>query len=120
MSKLKATWSIDLKAMEHTDRGYHMDIEPGGLYEIWLSLDVHPKPAIAISRIPAHLDQIETWEVLVDGILITQRAGRIFRTGTAKPHPSNMETMMLAMLAMKEEIQHTEDQKILKLLSEMT
>jgi hypothetical protein len=117
MSKLKATWSIDLKAMEHTDRGYHMDIEPGGLYEIWRTLDVRPKPAIAISRIPAHLDQIETWEVLVDGILITQRAGRIFRTGTAKPHPSDLEEIMSAM---KEEIQHVEDQKILKLLSEMT
>ena len=44
MPKLKATWSIDLKAMEHTDRGYHMDIEPGGLYEIWLPFDEHPKP----------------------------------------------------------------------------
>lgn len=117
MSKLKATWSIDLKAMEHTDRGYHMDIEPGGLYEIWRSLDVHPKPAIAISRIPDHLDHIEIWEVLVDGILITQRAGRIFRTGTAKPHPSSVEEIMSAM---KEGIQRTEDQKILKLLSEMT
>jgi len=112
MPKLKATWSID-----HTDRGYHMDIEPGGLYEIWRTLDVHPKPTIAISRIPDHLDHIEIWEVLVDGILITQRAGRIFRTGTAKPPPSNMEAIMSAM---KEEIQHVEDQKILKLLSEMT
>jgi len=117
MPKLKATWSTDLKSMERIDRGYHMDIEPGGLYEIWLSLDVRPKPAIAIRHIPDYLDQIETWEVLVDGILITQRAGRIFRTGTAKPPPSNMEAIMSAM---KEEIQHVEDQKILKLLSEMT
>jgi hypothetical protein len=117
MPKLKATWSIDLKAMEHTDRGYHMDIEPGGLYEIWRSLDIHPKPAVAISRIPAHLDHIEIWGVLVDGILITQRAGRIFRTGTAKPHPGSMEEIMSAM---KEGIRHTEDQKMLKCLSEMT
>jgi hypothetical protein len=116
MPKLKATWSIDLKEMEHTSRGYHMDIEPGGLYEIWRSLDVHSRPAIAIRQIPDHL-HIEIWEVLVDGILITQRAGRIFRTGTAKPHPSSMEEIMSAM---KEGVQHVEDQKILKLLSEMT
>jgi hypothetical protein len=94
-----------------------MDIEPGGLYEIWRSLDIHPNPAVAISRIPAHLDHIEIWEVLVDGILITQRAGRIFRTGTAKPHPSSMEEIMSAM---KEGIRRTEDQKFLKRLSEMT
>lgn len=112
MSKLKATRSID-----HTSRGYHMDIEPGGLYEVWLPFNEHPKPAIAIRHIPGHLDHIEIWEVLVDGRLITQRAGRIFRTGTAKPPTGSMEEIMSAM---KEGIQHTEDQKILKLLSEMT
>jgi hypothetical protein len=116
VKKLKATWQVDTKVLEDVQRGYEMTIEPGGLYEVWLILDDHPKPAIAI-RPASPLDHIEIWEVLVDGQLITQRGGRIFGTGTAKPHPSSMEEIMSAM---KEEIRRTEDQKMLKLLSEMT
>jgi hypothetical protein len=94
-----------------------MDIESGGLYEVWLSLDDHPKPAIAIRHIPDHLARIEIWEVLVDGTLMAQRAGRIFRTGTAKPHLSAIDEIQ-QMIA--DQVRHMEDQKFLKLLSEMT
>ena len=116
MKKLKATWSIDAKAFENGARGYEMVIEPGGLYEVWLALDDHPKPAITI-RPASPLDHIEIWEVLVDGRLITQRGGRIFRTGTAKPHPGALDKMQKMIM---DQIAHAEDQKFLKLVSEMT
>lgn len=112
MSKLKATRSID-----HTSRGYHMDIEPGGLYEIWLPFDEHPKLAVTISCITERRAANKIWEVLVNGQVITQRSDRIFRIGSAKPPPNSTEETMSAM---QEEIQRMEDQKILKLLSEMT
>ena len=114
MKKLKATWAIDMKALEDTSRGYEMTIEPGGLYEVWLTLDDHPKPAITI-RPASPLDHIEIWEVLVDGRLITQRSGRIFRTGTATSPPSSVEELQRLMA---ENLQRDQDQKILKLLTE--
>ena len=115
MKKLKATWTIDMKALEDANRGYEMTIESGGLYEVWLTLDDHPKPAVVIG--PASpLDHIEVWEVLVDGRLITQRGGRIFRTGTAKPHPGAIEEMQQMIM---DQIAYAEDQKILRSLSAM-
>ena len=92
-----------------------MTIESGGLYEVWLTLDDHPKPAITI-RPASPLDHIEIWEVLVDGRLITLRRGRIFRTGTAKPHPGAFDEMQKMIM---DQIAHAEDQKILKLISEI-
>lgn len=115
MKKLKATWLIDTKAYDDRSRGYEMTIESGGLYEVWLTLDDHPKPAVAI-RQAGHLDHIGVWEVLVDGRLIPQRSGRIFRTGTATPPPSSMEELQRLMA---DQIQQDNDQKILKLLTEM-
>ena len=114
MKKLKATWSIDIKAYEDRARGYEMTIESGGLYEVWLTLDDHPKPAITI-RPASPLDHIEIWEVLVDGRLITQRSGRIFRTGTATSPPSSVEELQRLMA---DQIQQDQDQQILKLLTE--
>ena len=112
MRKLKATWAIDMKALEDGNRGYEMTIEPGGLYEVWLALDDHPKPAVVIGMPAA-----EVWSVLVDGQLITQRGGRIFRTGTAKPHPYALSEMQQMIM---DQIEHAEDQKFLKLISEMS
>jgi hypothetical protein len=112
MKKLKATWTIDMKALEDANRGYEMTIESGGLYEVWLALDDHPKPAVVIGTPAA-----EVWEVLVDGQLITQRGGRIFRTGTAKPPPYALGEMQQMIM---EQIAYAEDQKFLKLVSEMT
>ena len=115
MKKLKATWQVDTQSLEDTNRGYEMTIEPGGLYEVWLTLDDHPKPAITI-RPASPLDHIEIWEVLVDGRLITQRGGRIFRTGTAKPHPGALDEMQKMIM---DQIAYAEDQKILRFLSAM-
>jgi len=114
MKKLKATWRARrLQALEDFQRGYEMTIEPGGLYEVWLLLEEQPKPAVAIR----YLENIEIWEVLVDGQVITQGARRIFRTGTAKPSPSALAEMQ-QMIA--DQVRHMEDQKILKFLSETT
>ena len=113
MRQLKATWSIDTEAFDDRSRGYEMTIESGGLYEVWLTLDDHPKPAVAI-RPAGSLDHIGVWEVLVDGRLITQRSGRIFVTGTAKPPPMEELQQLIA-----DQIQQDNDQKILKLLTEM-
>lgn len=49
--------------------------------------------------------------------LITQRGGRIFRTGTAKPRPGAIDEMQQMIM---DQIAHAEDQKFLKLISEMT
>ena len=111
MKKLKATWSIDTKAYDDRSRGYEMTIETGGLYEVWLTLGDHPKPAIAIRP----LDYIGVWEVLVDGRLTTQRSGRIFKTGTAKPHPGAFDEMQKMIM---DQIQQDQDQQILKRLTE--
>ena len=114
MKKLKATWSIDTKAYEDRARGYEMTIESGGLYEVWLTLGDHPKPAVAI-RPGDGLDPSGVWEVLVDGRLITQRGGRIFRTGTATSPPTSVEELQRLMA---DQIQQDQDQQILKLLTE--
>ncbi len=84
MPKLKAKWEVDKKALEDIHRGYEMNIEPGGLYEVWLLLEERPKPAVAI----CYLENIEAWETLVNGQVITIRPRRIFMTGTATPHPT--------------------------------
>ena len=114
MRQLKATWSIDTEAFDDRSRGYEMTIESGGLYEVWLTLDDHPKPAVAI-RQACHLDHIGVWEVLVDGRLIPQRSGRIFKTGTATSPPTSMEELHRVM---SDQIQQDQDQKFLKLLTE--
>ena len=116
MKKLKATWSINTKAYEDRSRGYEMTIESGGLYEVWLPLDDHPKPAVAIGPSADLRGRAGDWEVLVDGQLIVQRGGRIFRTGTAT-YPVDLA----AELTMKicQQIAHAEDQKILRFLSAM-
>jgi hypothetical protein len=111
MKKLKATWTIDMTALEDANRGYEMTIEPGGLYEVWLILDDHPKPAIAIRQ----SDHIGVWQVLVEGRLIPQQSGRIFRTGTATLPPTSVEELQRLMA---DQIQQYQDQKILKLLIE--
>lgn len=114
MRQLKSVWSIDTKAFDDRTREYEMTIESGGLYEVWLTIDDHPKPAIAIRQSDG-LDHIGVWQVLVDGRLIPQRSGRIFRAGTATPPPSEVEELQRLMA---DQIRQDQDQKILKLLTE--
>lgn len=119
MSRLNATWSVDAQAFEDSNRGYPMTIEPGGLYEVWLPFSEGPQPAVAISqeRAGPRGGGLRIWNILTDGRMITQREGRIFVTGTAK-HPELAVEEMNRMVA--QEIAAAEDQRILKLLSEMT
>lgn len=117
MSRLNATWSVDAQAFEDSNRGYPMTIEPGGLYEVWLPFSEGPQPAVAISQERVTGDGLCIWNILTDGRMITQREGRIFATGTAKRPELTVEEMN-RMVA--QEIAAAEDQRILKLLSEMT
>ena len=93
-----------------------MTIEPGGLYEVWLPFSEGPQPAVAISQERVTGDGLCIWNILTDGRLITLRRGRIFRTGTAKPHPGAFDEMQKMIM---DQIAHAEDQKILKLISEI-
>lgn len=116
MSWNKIPETAPLFSNEDRNRGYEMTIEPGGLYEVWLPFDDHPKLAVAIG-IPAGLrGATEVWEVLVEDQLITQRGGRIFRIGTATPPYDVVEEMTMLI---SRQITHTEDQKFLRLLSAM-
>lgn len=113
MRQFKAMWSVDTTSLEDFNRGYPMTIEPSGLYEIWLPFSDEPQPAVAIGFLDDSRTSIKIWEVLSGGRLITQREGRFFRTGTARPPPDGIQEMQ-EMIA--RQIAAEEDAKILKLL----
>lgn len=65
-----------------------LEIEVGGLYEVWLHHDwEEPKPCVPVIQIAT--DALSpNWEVLVDGGVKKVHAGQIFRPGTAtRPNP---------------------------------
>ena len=69
-------------------RDYELEIEVGGLYEVWLHHDwEEPKPCVPVIQIAT--DALSpNWEVLVDGQVKEVHAGQIFRPGTAtRPNP---------------------------------
>ena len=72
-----------------------LEIEVGGLYEVWLHHDwEEPKPCVPVIQIAT--DALSpNWEVLVDGGVKEVHAGQIFRPGTAtRPNPPfTMPTM---------------------------
>jgi hypothetical protein len=69
-------------------RDYELEIEVGGLYEVWLHHDwEEPKPCVPVIQIASDVVS-PNWEVLVDGEVKEVHAGQIFRTGTAtRPNP---------------------------------
>ena len=76
-------------------RDYELEIEVGGLYEVWLHHDwEEPKPCVPVIQIASDVVS-PNWEVLVDGEVKEVHAGQIFRTGTAtRPNPPfTMPTM---------------------------
>lgn len=69
-------------------RDYELEIEVGGLYEVWLHHDwEEPKPCVPVIQIASDVIS-PNWEVLIDGGVKEVDAGQIFRTGTAtRPAP---------------------------------
>ena len=65
-----------------------LEIEVGGLYEVWLHHDwEEPKPCVPVIQIATDALSPD-WEVLVDGQVKGVHAGQIFRPGTAtRPTP---------------------------------
>ena len=65
-----------------------LEIEVGGLYEVWLHHDwEEPKPCVPVIQIATDALSPD-WEVLVDGQVKGVHAGQIFRPGTAtRPAP---------------------------------
>lgn len=85
------------------------NIELGGLYEIWIHDD--PEPVIVIGHAP-----YRCYSVIAGRKRETIAAERIFETGTA-PRPDALASMS-KMFA--DQIRAEEDQKILKMLSELS
>jgi len=85
------------------------NIELGGLYEIWIHDD--PEPVIVIEHAP-----YRCYSVIAGRKRETIAAERIFETGTA-PRPDALASMS-KMFA--DQIRAEEDQKILKMLSELS
>ena len=72
----------------HGWRDEPLEIEVGGLYEVWLQHDwEEPKPCVTVIPTSAGTN-FRRWEVLVDGQVKDVYAGQIFRSGTAtRPEP---------------------------------
>jgi len=85
------------------------NIELGGLYEIWIHDD--PEPVIVIEHAP-----YRCYSIIAGRKRETIAAERIFETGTA-PRPDALASMS-KMFA--DQIRAEEDQKILKMLSELS
>ena len=72
-----------------------LEIEVGGLYEVWLHHDwEEPKPCVPVIQIATEVLS-PNWEVLIDGGVKEVHAGQIFRPGTATAPmpPFTMPTM---------------------------
>jgi len=72
----------------HGWRDEPLEIEVGGLYEVWLQHDwEEPKPCVPVTPTSAGTN-FKRWKVLVDGQVKDVYAGQIFRSGTAtRPEP---------------------------------
>ena len=78
----------DTTMNRHGWRDEPLEIEVGGLYEVWLQHDwEEPKPCVTVIPTSAGTN-FRRWEVLVDGQVKDVYAGQIFRSGTATwPEP---------------------------------
>jgi hypothetical protein len=105
--KIKAKWQVEKPPA--TEVKPAQNIVLGGLYEIWISDD--PEPVIVIEHAP-----YGCYNILAGRRRETIAAERIFETGTA-PRPDTLASMS-KMFA--DQIRAEEDQKILKMLSELS
>jgi len=78
----------DTTMNRHGWRDEPLEIEVGGLYEVWLQHDwEEPKPCVTVIPTSAGTN-FKRWKVLVDGQVKDVYAGQIFRPGTAtRPEP---------------------------------
>jgi len=96
----------DTTMNRHGWRDEPLEIEVGGLYEVWLQHDwEEPKPCVTVIPTSAGTN-FKRWKVLVDGQVKDVYAGQIFRSGTAtRPEPPfTMPTIknMPALLSINE------------------
>jgi len=96
----------DTTMNRHGWRDEPLEIEVGGLYEVWLQHDwEEPKPCVTVIPTSAGTN-FRRWKVLVDGQVKDVYAGQIFRSGTAtRPEPPfTMPTIknMPALLSINE------------------
>ena len=105
--KIKAKWQVEKPPA--TEVKPAQNIELGGLYEIWIHDD--PEPVIVIGHAP-----YRCYSIIAGRKRETIAAERIFETGTA-PRPDALASMS-KMFA--DQIRAEEDQKILKMLSELS
>jgi len=105
--KIKAKWEVEKPAASGAKPA--QNVELGGLYEIWIHDD--PEPVIVIGHAP-----YRCYNILAGRRRETIAAERVFETGTA-PRPDTLESMSRMFT---DQIKAEEDQKILKMLSELS
>ena len=104
--KIKAKWQVEKTAASEVKPA--QNVELGGLYEIWIHDD--PEPVIIIGHAP-----YGCYNIIAGRRRETIAAERVFETGTA-PRPDTLESMSKMFT---DQIKAEEDQKILKMLSEL-
>ena len=105
--KIKAKWQVEKPAASEVKPAQNVLL--GDLYEIWIHDD--PEPVIVIGHAP-----YGCYNILAGRRHETIAAERVFETGTA-PRPDTLESMS-RMFA--DQVRAEEDQKILKMLSELS
>ena len=106
---LKASWTLDDSEVKAKVKPAQ-EIKIGGLYEVWFDESTGAQPALAIGPAP-----FRCFKVLVNGKSETIAQESIFETGTAPP-----PDILLDMSSkLGRQIQQEEDQKFLKMLSEI-
>lgn len=106
---LKSSWTLDDSEVKAKVKPAQV-IKIGGLYEVWFDESAGAQPALAIG--PA---SFRCFKVLVNGKSETITQESIFETGTAPPP----DILLNMSSTFSRQIQEEEDQKFLKMLSEI-
>ena len=106
---LKASWTLDDSEVKAKVKPAQ-EIKIGGLYEVWFDESTGAQPALAIGPAP-----FRCFKVLVNGKSETIAQESIFETGTAPPP----DILLNMSSTFSRQIQEEEDQKFLKMLSEI-
>jgi hypothetical protein len=106
---LKSSWTLDGSEVKAKVKPAQ-EIKIGGLYEVWFDESAGAQPALAIGPAP-----FRCFKVLVNGKSETIAQESIFETGAAPP-PDILPGMFSKY---SHQMQEEEDQKFLKMLSEI-